>query len=293
MLVIVISKEDPASINIRDQLIKDTGWELSKDLKFDDNEMYFYKDNGIMVTINKYHLYHDDLDISIQDELNNYGYQHKISAIAFASKHRSASGMRTLTVHPIGNYNKADYGGKPCELVPSAPHVMTDAMRLLYKNASMASLDYSVTFEVTHHGPYLETPSFFIEIGSDETAWGDFAAGQAIARTLLSLLAQDVQQESDAYPVAIGIGGGHYAPRHSDVARKKRISFGHMVPNYIIDSISMEQLKLATENTPGVELVYFHRKALKKDKYRDLKAWFEDLGFRVVRFDDLDNLDDL
>lgn len=290
MYLIVISHEDVASVNIRDRLLELSGWEELKDLKFEGNKVNKFQDSAIMVNINQYHLYYDNIDQRVTDELTKHGLDFKPAAVIFPSKHRSESGMKTLTVHPIGNYNKAEYGGKPGELVPAAPYLMSMAYRKLYDNALELNLEHAVTFEVTHHGPYLETPSFFIEIGSDETAWVSEVSASAIAKTLVSILELNLKDRCKDFPVALGVGGGHYAPRHSDVARKKCVSIGHMIPNYALEGISNKMLSRALERTPDAKLIYFHKKALKKDQYRTLKSWFENEGFDVVSSSDLEDI---
>jgi D-aminoacyl-tRNA deacylase len=194
----------------------------------------------------------------------------------------------------MGNYNSdPKFGGKPEELVTSAPHIMTEGYRRLLENAKQyygAKLKHSISFEVTHHGPILDTPSFFIEIGSDESAWEDELAARVIAQTILDLLNPGLEDTLKDYPIAIGIGGGHYAPRHSDVARKKQVSFGHMIPNYALEVIPEKMLIRAMERTPGAENVYFHKKALKKPRYRELKAFFLEKGYKVLQSADLEDI---
>ncbi len=295
MIFVIISKPDPASINIHSQLLEKGNWEEHTDLKFDNNPVYVNKSKATefwMVTINQRHLAYDNLDIAIRSELGL-----RPETIIYASRHRSASGMRTLTVHPIGNFSdSSEYGGRPHELVLSSPNMMTDAYRILVKKVKsvqqVQKFEYSVSFEATHHGPYLETPTFFIEIGSDENAWADIDASNLIAETILEL----DSEVRDKYPVAIGVGGGHYTPRISDVARAKKIAFGHMIPTYAIGSdisemISTKVLRTAIEKTPEAVLVYFHRKALKKPVYFKLKAWFEEQGLSAVRTGDLEDIE--
>lgn len=291
MYLIVISSEDPASVNIRERLFEHAAWDLRSDLQFEGNEVFAYKDRAILVSINSYHLFNDNLDVQVRKSLG-IGIAGKDfpSTVIFASKHKSASGLRTLTVHPIGNFSKAEYGGKPEELVPAAPHLMTMAYRILNQQALENKLEHSVSFEATHHGPFLDSPSFFIEIGSDEGAWGDIDAARTLAQTIIKLIEYDLEKECHDFPVAVGIGGGHYAPRHSDVARKKRISFGHIIPSYALEGIAEKMLERVVERTQDVKLVYFHRKAIKKEQYRELQAWFETRGLQAVSSDDLGDL---
>lgn len=296
MILIVVSKPDPASINIQSQLLDIGNWEEQEDLSFNDNPVYVNKTEGFefwMVTINHRHLDYDNIDLDLQIHLKL-----RPETIIYASRHRSASGMRTLTVHPVGNFEtSAEYGGKPQELVMASPYLMTNAYRILYNKVKSVQqsqqFEYSVSFEATHHGPYLETPTFFIEIGSDEDAWVDVESAKLIAETILELKPQEARER---YPVALGVGGGHYTPRISDVVRAKKLVVGHMLPTYAIGTevsamISEEILQTALKKTPEATLVYFHRKALKKPVYIKLKDWFEANGIKAVRSSDLEDIE--
>jgi D-aminoacyl-tRNA deacylase len=155
---------------------------------------------------------------------------------------------------------------------------MTAALRGLRREAR--ALAYEVTFEATHHGPYLAAPTFFIEQGSAEREWSDLAASRAIARVLLDLEPLDA-------PVAIGLGGGHYVPRHTDLAGRRRIAFGHLLATYALEKAKPEVLGQAVERTEGATIAYLHRKSLPKPLVRDVEERLASLGVRVVREGDL------
>ncbi len=273
MKAIIISKPDIASCNIFDHLLQNREWKEEGEFQ---GSPVFYHGDFLIATINDEHIFHDNVDKEISQALGE-----NPEVIIYASRHRSESGKRSLTVHPIGNYGKAEFGGNERTLVPSSPHLMTEAMRLLRKKA--ADLEFSVSFEATHHGPYLETPTFFIEIGSDEIAWRNTEAAKAIAETIMEIQTKD-------YPVGIGVGGGHYSPRMTDVARERKISFGHMVPSYALPNLDSEMANLVVSATSGVEKVYFHRKQLKGRQYSELKELFSEIGLSPVRTADLDLL---
>jgi len=272
MMLIVISKNDTASLNISRNLLDLVEW--SDEGKFLANPLYKSGD-FLMATIDDEHLYHDNLDREFQESTGI-----KPEIVIFASRHRSESGLRSLTVHTPGNFSKAELGGRPKELVPSSPLHKTNALRNLRDFAG--DLDYKVSFEATHHGPYLETGAFYIEIGSDESCWVEEAPGRAIAKAIL-----DIDPENEQ--VAIGVGGGHYAPRMTDVALESQLSFGHIIPSYALESIGEEMLEKAIERTPDVECVYFHKKAMKKSQYRELRVWFENHGLQSVSQKDLES----
>ena len=274
----VCSLEDTASINIRDRLLELGGWKETKAFR---SHPVFERGSDVMVTIDQVHLYADDLDAEATQALAR-----RFDSVVFLSRHRAASGIPTLTVHPIGNFAKAEYGGRPETLVPSAPDLMTSCLRELQKRS--VGLPFQVGFEVTHHGPSLNTPTMFIEIGSGEQNWGDRDAARAIASSLLEVNIVNA-------PKAIGIGGGHYAPRFSEVVATKLISFGHMIPNYFCDHASDERLLQVLEEarakSGGADLVYIHKKSMARSRANHLKGLAEGAGARVVDSGDLGDLD--
>ncbi|MBI4999938.1 MAG: D-aminoacyl-tRNA deacylase [Euryarchaeota archaeon] len=272
MILIVSSREDPASANIRGRLLEAATWEGLGDRLMKHN-------NSLLYDIDDIHITHDDVDGEVRALTDA-----QIECVIYASRHKSASGKRTLTVHPIGNYGVADFGGRPGALPPSAPQLMTEALRGLATNAR--GLPYGVSFEVTHHGPYIKTPTFYIEIGSSDEYWGDVEAAKAIAKTILGVISLPRRDS----PVAIGIGGGHYAPRFTEVALARNVAFGHMVPGYALESDAEAHIKLAKESTPGATLAYFHRKAMKGPQHKALSEYVESIGLKAVSSDDLPKL---
>lgn len=268
--VLVASEADEASVHQRAALLSLAKWDDAT--PFEGRPAYRRGDQ-LLVSIRELHLDRDHLDRDLASVMGA-----PVELIIYLSKHRSESRTPSLTVHPIGNPRAADFGGRPGTLVPAAPTWMTSALRRL--RASAADLPYEVTFEATHHGPYLETPTFFIEQGSTEVEWADRRASEAIARALLELEAADT-------PVAVGLGGGHYAPRHTDVAVARRVAFGHLLSGHALEHLSDDVLTQAVARTPGASLAYLHRKSLGKPEARELEARVGTLGLRVVHEADL------
>ncbi len=253
-----------ASVNIGRALLTHNGWHEKRD--FQHGIAY---DNGSLhlVIIEDLHLYHDHIDQQIRKDL-----QIVPSVIIFASRHTSRSQKKTLSVHPLGNYGEALYGGKHHTLVPSAPLLMTRALRQLHEKQRSHELDYDVCYEVTHHGPYLSTPAFFIEIGSSELEWKNETVAQVIAEVLLGIPCCSNKKDE----IAIGIGGRHYAPRFTDIALKKKLAFGHMVPVYHQDSLNESMIDQLILSTPNVKVVYFHGKVP-----GSVKTFFEEKELRI------------
>ena len=275
MKLIVCSAEDAASVNITEQLLRLGDWQPAG--TFEGAPVHRMGED-LVVTIPVHHLYYDNIDDRVENALGA-----RPSLVIFASRHKSASNMRTLTIHPIGNHGRAEMGGRDRTLVLAAPHEMTFALKELFKRAG--GLKYQVSLEATHHGPFLRTPTFYIEIGSDEEAWKEPEPGRVIAETIFAVLTSEVPQN----PITVGIGGGHYVPRITDVAREKRISFGHILPSYAFEEgLQPGMLQNILDATPGAKLVYFHRKAIRTPVLREMEAWFREKGVEPVRSKDLD-----
>lgn len=270
MRFLVASEADEASRNQRDALLSLTSWQA--DVPFGGRDGWRWRDT-ILVTIPEHHLYRDHLDRDLEAV-----FADRADLVVYLSKHRSESRRPSLTVHAIGNPRGAEFGGQPETLVPSAARWMTAALRGLRREAK--GLSYDVTFEATHHGPYLAAPTFYIEQGSTETEWADRAASLAIARVLLAL-------EPIEAPIAIGLGGGHYVPRHTDLALQRRIAFGHLLAAYALEGASANIIDQAVERTDGATLAYIHRKSLSKPQVRTYEEQLEARGLRVVREADL------
>lgn len=285
----ISSLEDPASTNIKNSLLEKTKWKEFG--SFFDTPVYQHAEMNdvVMVTIPDKKIRHENIDKEVEEKLNI-----KPKLAIFLSRHRSKMGEPTLTVHPIGNFGDAEFGGRPRTLIPSAPRLMAHLLRLIKKNLEKTNLEYQVCYEVTHHGPFLEIPTVFAEVGSTEVQWQEKEPAEIISRSLIELLSKYHYEEDfpKDIPVIVGIGGGHYAPRFTDIAFEKKVAFGHMIPSYQIDAgnINDEMLQKAIEKTPDINGVYIHKKSLKKSQVTEFKKWFEDKGIPSVSSKELENL---
>ena len=232
-VVLIASTEDPASENIKKSLLEQSNWNEKE--HFQDSPIFQHTQmkDVLIITIQDKKIFHENIDKEIENDLGI-----KPKQAIFLSRHTSKMGQPSLTVHPLGNYGKAEFGGKTKTLVRSSPRLMTELLRLIKKNAKQTNLDYKVCYEVTHHGPYLDIPTIFVEVGSTEKEWNQMEPATVIAKSLLKLL-QSYRYEQDMpndIPVLIGIGGGHYAPRFTDVILEKNAAFGHIIPAYHIEA---------------------------------------------------------
>jgi D-aminoacyl-tRNA deacylase len=288
-VLIISSTEDPASTNIKNSLLEQTTWEEHG--TFYNTSVYRHTsmNNLVIVTIPNKKIRHENIDTQIYEQLH---IEPKIAI--FLSRHRSKMGEPTLTVHPIGNYGDAKFGGKPKTLVPAAPRMMTHLLQLIKKNLQQTDLKYQVCYEVTHHGPFLKIPTLFAEVGSTEIQWQQKEPASLIASSLLELLAKYHYEEEypNDIPVLLGIGGGHYAPRFTEFALAKKIAFGHMIPTYQIEggNIDDEILEKTIQATPNIKGIYLHKKELKKSQVTQYRNWFETKGISIISSKELPDL---
>jgi len=174
--------------------------------------------------------------------------------LVFPSVHRSESGTRCLTTHPIGNPGPdAEVGGRPAQLVTTAPRLMTGALRAIAEAG--ASLGLPASFEATHHGPVTEHPSFFVEIGFGTGNDPPADAVAALARLLPHL------EEDPKDRIAVGLGGGHYAPHFTELALERRWAFGHLLSRHGLATATRSVVAGALDRTPGNEGFLFARTA--------------------------------
>ena len=271
MNLIISSEADTASINLRDRLLEMSEWK--EDGEFDSRAVWklvndsgdFCKKDTRLITIEELHIHAEEIDKKWIKQTNLM-----IDNIVFLSRHKAASGRPSLTVHPIGNWGTADYGGKEGEISGATPEWMTGLLLNIRKNRIPG---YDVCFEATHHGPLLETPTMFLEIGSSESEWEKKEPAKALVKSLLEL-------EPATGVNVIGIGGGHYTPRFTEAAFSHEVCFGHMVANYGVPVLNPELVTKAISRSKA-EGIYFHRKGMKKSEYRKWRNWAEDNDVKV------------
>ncbi len=182
----------------------------------------------------------------------------EVSEVIFLSRHFAASGRPSLTLHVIGvpgetpHGEEAEFGGVKGEVVLPNPR-FASWYRRMCEAAEAHSLtpEFELTIETTHHGPSLSVPTMFVEIGSSESHWDRVDAAEAWADVIVDGLGLDggdglgdwskLTKEQRAHSkVMIGIGGGHYAPRHTDVLRKTDCWAGHQIASYALDMVKPE-----------------------------------------------------
>lgn len=265
--------QDPASVNIRDRLLETDDWEVSGRFRGHPIHQRAY---DMMVEVDGPSVTDERLTIDLEET----GWP--IHAVWFLSKHRAASGQPSLTVHPIGNHgSEAKFGGRPETCSPAAARDMAALLRRLRHRRDERGLPHDVTFEATHHGPFMTQPSLFVEIGSDDDWYDDRPSGEVLAAAVTDVLDGEGSDRDNA-PVLLGVGGGHYVPQMTDKAIAGEADFGHLVPSYAMDAedadASLGVLDRAWDASPGASAVYMHKKGLKGPQRQIVRDWCEARG---------------
>jgi D-aminoacyl-tRNA deacylase len=100
-------------------------------------------------------------------------------------------------------------------------------------------LNYEVSYEATHHGPSLNMPSMFVELGSSEAQWSDESAARVVADAAMTAI---VEFEKPTECAVLGIGGQHYNPKFTLMALMGEAVFAHMIPKHAVPNIDVEMV---------------------------------------------------
>ena len=257
---IVYSLNDIAAVGIVNELLQ--GMTCNKDYFSTDDV-----DGALLCRFNTFEvvLLEFDKEVVFLDELELKG---NTDFIIIPSRHESSAHIKSFTVHTPGNpWKRSDFGGRPMCLSTSNPilkwYMLQELYRLKQHYPTLAS--FSVSYEVTHHGPTTPSKSVtFIEIGGSEKEWSNAEAHRIVASAIKGALTHFIKDQ-DTRPciVSVGFGGNHYASLFTKRAFEKNECYGHMVPNYVIKELTLEDLKIVAEMaiqlTPGARRVVIEK----------------------------------
>ncbi|HLD58260.1 MAG TPA: D-aminoacyl-tRNA deacylase [archaeon] len=249
---IIVSKTDSAGMNFRSLFIESFGFKETE-REFQGNKIFSFK-NFELVTIDSSQVFADFLS-----EL-------KTDFFVFASKHGSKSGKPSLTVHSIGNFSRAELGGKDFSLVPASAFLSANyLLSLKEKQLSQNLQGFDVSLEATHHGPFLEKPAIFIELGSSEKEWQLKKPAEAICETIL----EKTSLRSDAVP-CIGIGGGHYSPSFTKRIFSENLAFSHIAAEYAMPFFNENSLReMLSKSIEKTQRIVVDKKGIGKSEQKN------------------------
>ncbi len=245
---IISSTKDLASMNIRNSLLNKYPFKETEQI-LDGNKIHAYE-NFRLYTIERELIFAENLDKEIDADF-----------FIFVSKHRSADNKPALTVHAIGNWNDAKYGGQEKILCISDGKILKAFFLELSKHENQ-----TITLEATHHGPYIEKPVLFLEIGSTEKEYSDEKLGDIMADVIIN--AMKSYSSLNVIP-ALGIGGQHYSTTFNKILQRTDYAIGHICPKFNLEFLDEEMISQAIEKIiPKPEMVILDWKGLGQEKQR-------------------------
>ena len=273
MILLVASSKDVAGVNIARHILNQYPFNKTNEA-FQENPVYSAEINGKKV----HFVTLKEETINAQNLPNHFA---DLDLVIFISRHSSASGTPTLSVHTPGNFGAAELGGLPRKVSVSPATALRDALKALMRFKEEMKLNYEVSYECTHHGPSLNVPAMFVELGSSEKQWNDLKAAEAVAHATMEAVVKFGASENVA---VLGIGGPHYNQRFTKMALEDEMIFGHIIPKYAVQWVDAEILSQCVERTlEKVDCAILDWKGIRgKDKTKLLEA-LREIGLQYTR----------
>ncbi len=274
MILLVASSKDPASMNIAQHILQHHPF-AQTDKAFQENPVYSAEINQKKVAF----ITLKDEAVTAQNLEDDFT---EAELIVFISRHSSASGKPTLSVHTPGNLGNADLGGLPRTVSVSPANAMLDALKTLHRLKQTIQLDYEVSYECTHHGPSLNVPTMFVELGSSPKQWSDSAAAGVVAEAAMEAIAKFGKSKGAA---VLGIGGTHYNQKFTKMALLEgEAVFGHIIPKYAIAQVDSEILRQCVERTmEKVECAVLDWKGIRSEDKPKLLSKLQEAGLSTKK----------
>lgn len=260
MIAIITSAKDTAGLAIKQQLLKNYGFDEKKGESFDGSPVYtlpIESHEARLYTVAEDSIHCESIDKKIPADL-----------FVFATRHRSQAGVPALTAHSIGNWAKAEFGGKDSTICPTSASLLKLFIQNLAAVGKSANYGGEVVQESTHHGPFLEKPAVFIELGSSELQWEDAKLASMVADSLIGGLGDyALLDEIKEHEPVFGIGGPHYAREFTKLMLNTNYAVGHICPKHMLGTLTPELLQAAL-NASGASLVALDWEGLGSEKQR-------------------------
>jgi D-aminoacyl-tRNA deacylase len=270
-VLIVASKTDVASVNIAEKIISNYKFEKTA-TSFQQNPIYAKTVEGVevsLVFINQETIWAQHINEHFKPQL-----------IIFVSRHSGVAGIPTLSVHTPGNLTEeAKFGGNPQSISISPAGAMKNALLEMARLRNEKPLDYEISYECTHHGPSLDVPTMFAELGSSEKQWKDQQAAEVVAQAAMAAV-----KGKASISAVLGVGGPHYNKKFTEIALSSSKAFGHIVPKYATPHVNAEMIQQCVERTQErVEASVFDWKGMRGADRERIANTLNKLGVPVEK----------
>lgn len=270
LILFIASTKDIAGMNIAKHLIENCGFEQQTET-FHQNPIYTRTIHNKQTK-----LFFVNTEITQTQFLNNL---FNPELFIFLSRHSSAKAIPTLSVHTPGNLSEARFGGEPRRVSISPAGAMKNALHKMAKLATEKMLNYAVSYECTHHGPSLDSPTMFVELGSSPKQWEDNEAADVVAKAAVAAVS-----DCASYSAVLGIGGPHYNEKFTNLALAEQKMFGHMIPKYLLGEVESKTIWHCIEKTlEPVSSVILDWKGIKSEHKPKVVDVLDALGLQSER----------
>lgn len=270
MILIVASTKDVASVNIAQKLISLYGFQKTE-TSFQQNPKYLKRIQDKEVTlvfVNEETIWTQNITDYFSPEL-----------VVFVSRHSGVAGIPTLSVHTPGNIANAELGGLAKSVSICSASAMKNALLELARIKEENNLQYEVSYECTHHGPSLNVPTLFVELGSSLEQWKDLNAAEAVAHAAMAAILKE-----STYPTVLGVGGPHYNERFTKIALTTSKAFGHIIAKYAVPQADAEIIKQCVQRiVEKVETAVFDWKSMRGMDRQRISSVLKELNVPVER----------
>ena len=274
MILCVASEDDAASRGIAEKVIEGYGFEKLSE-SFRDSPMYrkFWDGKEVRLVVVRG-------ELAFEQQIAD---QFKPELVVFLSRHESRDGRPILSVHAPGNLGEAGFGGVAGKVSIAPANAMRNVLREMAVRRDRLGLgEFEVYYEGTHHGPSLDFPAMFVEIGSTSQEWGNAKAAEAVAHSVMEAMKCDSR-----VPAAVGVGGSHQNKRLTRLAIECDVAFGHIIPGYHFGILDAEMVRKCAERTlEKVEMLILDWKGIDGKDREELLAKLEDVPLEIRRVSD-------
>ena len=223
-MILLFTKNNPASFNIAKALIVEHGFEKQDGERWTKGSLELIDTNSDSIL---------DVPADLETDL-----------IVVLSTHKSKIIEKVMTAHYPGNWDKADMGGSPRTLNVAAASKLKILLQEIKKEAD--KIGWNTTLEADHHGPTGKTPIIYAEIGSGEEEWADLGAASAMANAIMTSVKR-IEDKNETFETFFGVGGGHYPKTFTKMVLESEFACGHIAPKYAIDSMDEDMFRQAIE----------------------------------------------
>jgi D-aminoacyl-tRNA deacylase len=204
----------------------------------------------------------------------------EVELIVFVSRHESRNGRPILSVHVPGNLGNAEFGGEPGKVSIAPANAMCSALRRMAEERTRLGLErFGVYYEATHHGPSLDVPSLFVEIGSTIEEWTNPQAGEAAAKAAMAAIDCSLNIGS-----AVGVGGSHCNRRLTSLSLESKVALGHIIPSYALSLVTPALIRNCVQRTLEKDpVIVLDWKGIDGRDRDELQRVLDELPYRVRR----------